>query len=438
MNNRKLTVKAPSRIKRSNPKSGIKTFNRLEKKVKSLEKKPKPVIFAQKIEPKAKKIDSKKILRAVKPKSKKPAVAALVKTSKLKVAVVNKSKTQKLAFTNKKVTSGGKKIQLGKAVRTIKPKTKVKSILVVGTPKSKTRNLKPIASAKQIKSVGKKKISSVSARKVKKPNSVMVEFNVSKKPVRQKIKKSLIKVAPAQKAKGVEKKVRQNTAAQKTKTQRKNIKSAKTIQPTKSKARKISRIVPAVKIDNKKTRATPAKSNESVFVKKIKSEKQSPKPTAFARTIKLERNKVIKAKTKKIAQIVPAKKATAIKIETVNLPVEKKLIKKKNKPIGSAVFRGRKDRYDFKVFPLDNEFENVSAIYIISRRKIDRQKKGHHALVCIGQTDSILGEIKRHKNKCIKKHNANVISILPETDARKRLRIEEDLKAAHVVACSLR
>jgi len=57
--------------------------------------------------------------------------------------------------------------------------------------------------------------------------------------------------------------------------------------------------------------------------------------------------------------------------------------------------------------------------------------------VCIGQTDSVLGEIKRHKIKCIKKHNANVISILPEADVKKRLKIEEDLRAAHAVACNI-
>ena len=84
------------------------------------------------------------------------------------------------------------------------------------------------------------------------------------------------------------------------------------------------------------------------------------------------------------------------------------------------------------------EFEDVSAIYVISKRKIDKRKKGHHALVCIGQTESLLGEIKRHKKgKCVKKYQANVISILPEENEKKRLRIETDLKAAHTVVCNL-
>lgn len=123
--------------------------------------------------------------------------------------------------------------------------------------------------------------------------------------------------------------------------------------------------------------------------------------------------------------------------KTVTATAPRKSKPKKVKPIGAAIFRGKKERYGFQVYPLDAEFEDVSAIYVISKRKIDKQKRGHHALVCIGQTDSILGEIKRHKNKCIKKHNANVISILLEENEKKRLRIEEDLKSAHAIACGI-
>ena len=78
---------------------------------------------------------------------------------------------------------------------------------------------------------------------------------------------------------------------------------------------------------------------------------------------------------------------------------------------------------------------SVSGIYVISKRKTDRNKRAHHALVCIGQTDSVAGEIKRHAKKCIKKYQANVISILPERSEKKRLKIEEDLKSAHSIAC---
>ncbi len=133
----------------------------------------------------------------------------------------------------------------------------------------------------------------------------------------------------------------------------------------------------------------------------------------------------------------------AQKSEIAEANAETPVARKKVKPrvaerIGAAVFRGRKTRYDFQVYPLDFAFENVPAIYVISKRKTDHKKRAHHSLVCIGQTDSILSELQKHtQSKCVKKHEANVISILPEKSEKKRLKIEEDLKAAHQIVCNI-
>ena len=109
---------------------------------------------------------------------------------------------------------------------------------------------------------------------------------------------------------------------------------------------------------------------------------------------------------------------------------------KKAKAISSAVFRGAKNRYDFTVFPLDAVFEDVPAIYIISRRVVDKSKKAHHALICIGQTQSLLDELKKHKkDRRTKKFAANSISLLREENEIRRLKIETDLKAAHAIRC---
>ena len=114
--------------------------------------------------------------------------------------------------------------------------------------------------------------------------------------------------------------------------------------------------------------------------------------------------------------------------------------KKKSPKISEAVFRGKKAPYNFEVFPIefpaDIEFEDVPAVYIISKRKLDKNGKAHHALVCIGQTESIVNELKRHKKgKCVKKLKANVVSLLVNTEEKERLRIEDDLKAAHSIPC---
>lgn len=114
-----------------------------------------------------------------------------------------------------------------------------------------------------------------------------------------------------------------------------------------------------------------------------------------------------------------------------------KQVRKKSPKISEAIFRGKKTLYNFEVFPLAAEFEDASAIYVISKRKTDKRGKGHHAFVCIGQTDSILNELKKHKKaKCLKQHAANVICVLKETNEEKRQRIEADLKAAHSMVCN--
>ena len=110
--------------------------------------------------------------------------------------------------------------------------------------------------------------------------------------------------------------------------------------------------------------------------------------------------------------------------------------KKKSLRVGEAIFRGKKLLYNFEVFPIDIEFDEVPAVYIISKRKLDKNGKAHHALVCIGQTESIVNELKKHKKgKCVKKLKANVVSLLVNDVEKERLKIEEDLKSAHAIPC---
>ncbi|CAN5505259.1 hypothetical protein BH10ACI1_BH10ACI1_26870 [soil metagenome] len=157
------------------------------------------------------------------------------------------------------------------------------------------------------------------------------------------------------------------------------------------------------------------------FKKTADSQKSKPQPPTKNPPVSLK-------KTKVFLKIVESVKAVQKK------PARKKPVK----PIGVAVFRGIKQQYDFKVFQINEEFEAVKAVYIISKRKTDRQKRGHHKLVCIGQTDSIFEEIKKHrKSRCLRQNEANVISLLPEENESKRLKIETDLKAAHSISCNL-
>ncbi len=163
--------------------------------------------------------------------------------------------------------------------------------------------------------------------------------------------------------------------------------------------------------------ATPQKEKKTAIdFKKPKEAALKNKPAESAAPIAAE---------EKIAEMVEPKRAAKPKV-------------KKAKPISSAIFRGKKARYEFNVFAINELFEPIPAVYIISRRKTDKSKRSHHALICIGETTSIFDEIKRHqKSKCVKNHGANVVSILPEADEKIRLKIETDLKAAHSHTCGL-
>lgn len=108
----------------------------------------------------------------------------------------------------------------------------------------------------------------------------------------------------------------------------------------------------------------------------------------------------------------------------------------KSPKIGEAVFRGKKSIYNFEMFPLGTEFEDFPSVYLITRRKTDAKGKGHHALICIGQSESTNDELKKHaKGKHVKKLNANVVCVMVSENEKSRLKIEEDLRAAHIFDC---
>jgi hypothetical protein len=186
--------------------------------------------------------------------------------------------------------------------------------------------------------------------------------------------------------------------------------------------KKVEIRVPA--INQKPRRKLKAAENKAETVIPVTKPKSGKKTVAAEKVTRQKR--ILKKGAKKIE-----------KIEIIVPPVTVKPLKKKIKPIGSAVVRGKTGRYDFEVFPLDADLKDGSAIYVISKRITDQRGRGHHKFVCIGQTESLLGEIRKHKkDKCIKHYKANVICLLREESETNRLRIETDLREAHTIACN--
>ena len=109
---------------------------------------------------------------------------------------------------------------------------------------------------------------------------------------------------------------------------------------------------------------------------------------------------------------------------------------KRARKIGEAVFRGKKTQYKFDVFPLTGDITDTPAIFIISRRVTDKFRKGHHAAICLGETDSIQAELKKHKRaKCVKHNEANVVCILKDASEASRTVVVDDLKTARSFSC---
>lgn len=194
------------------------------------------------------------------------------------------------------------------------------------------------------------------------------------------------------------------------------------------------------------TKNSTKKSNAEISAKVSTTAPKAKKPIVANQTPKLKKTKVdtnivekkSTPKTKQVKSETTNKnpKLAKKKVEIIVPPI-KKPVKKKIKPIGSAVVRGKNGSYDFEVFPLDAELKDGSAIYVISKRITDKRGRGHHKFVCIGQTESLLGDIKKHaKDKCIKQHKANVICLLREENEKHRLKIETDLRQAHSIACN--
>lgn len=110
--------------------------------------------------------------------------------------------------------------------------------------------------------------------------------------------------------------------------------------------------------------------------------------------------------------------------------------RKRIRKLSTAVFRGSLAEYSFDVYPITTAITDNPAVFIFSRRKVDKFGRGHHAVSCVGETQSIVSEIKRHKRaRCIKGNEANVVCILREADSRIRTATLDDITAARVFSC---
>jgi hypothetical protein len=105
--------------------------------------------------------------------------------------------------------------------------------------------------------------------------------------------------------------------------------------------------------------------------------------------------------------------------------------------IADATFNGKSGSYEFEVYPLDTAFNAVGAVYVFTKRTVDASGRGTHALIYIGQTDSLAGRIPNHeKLPCARQHGANYICVHRDDNEQSRLGKKTDLRAAFATPCN--
>lgn len=110
--------------------------------------------------------------------------------------------------------------------------------------------------------------------------------------------------------------------------------------------------------------------------------------------------------------------------------------RKRIRKLSTAVFRGNRTEYNFDVFPISPWITDAAAVFIFSRRFVDKHGRAHHAVSCLGEAKSVVTEIKRHKrSKCVKERSANVVCVLKEADQNSRTAVVQDISEGRQFSC---
>ena len=106
--------------------------------------------------------------------------------------------------------------------------------------------------------------------------------------------------------------------------------------------------------------------------------------------------------------------------------------------LGTIEIAGRSgNTYSFDVYPYDSNWNEVGAVYAVSRRTPNPDGTGNHAFIYIGQTDNLKERhSNHHKADCFKGHSRNCLCIKMESSEKNRLAIEADLLAGRHWPCN--
>ncbi len=95
------------------------------------------------------------------------------------------------------------------------------------------------------------------------------------------------------------------------------------------------------------------------------------------------------------------------------------------------------EKYTFEVFRKDSLWNEVAAVYLVTKRTIKADGGGSHTHIYVGQTENLKERFaNHHKEECFTQHGANCVCVFQVSSEQSRLAIEADILAAGEWPCN--
>ncbi|MCY4011366.1 MAG: hypothetical protein OXG82_01480 [Gammaproteobacteria bacterium] len=104
--------------------------------------------------------------------------------------------------------------------------------------------------------------------------------------------------------------------------------------------------------------------------------------------------------------------------------------------LADATFSAGGSEYSFTAYSADTSFNDVSAVYIFTKRTV-KDGKGSHSFLYIGETGELGTRISSHEKwGCVNSHGCNCICVHRIDGDRARSDIETAFRNAHNTPCN--
>ena len=106
--------------------------------------------------------------------------------------------------------------------------------------------------------------------------------------------------------------------------------------------------------------------------------------------------------------------------------------------LNTVTFTGKSGKkYEFNVYPMDEGFKAVGAVYVITRRIKDPDGSHAHKRIYTGETGDLSERFDdHHKAQCFRDNNANCVCTHVDNDKQSRLAKETDLLGNYTTPCN--